>query len=274
MRPERAHISRVTGAGALLTLVLCLLILMPFTVQARQKVYLTNGEWPPYLSEKLPHYGFASHIVTEAFAAVDIDVEYGFFPWSRSYFYARNGRDPNNKVWNGTLVWVPTEERQKLFYYSDSVVSDDRVFFHLEDNPLTWAQFDDLKGKIIGGTQHTSYPFLEELAHRGVIKLEKKGDYETLFRRLLLRRIDAVPHVRRVAEYFLRTSLSAEQRNRITASPTVIDTLHYHLILNRKNPDNEQLTELFNQGLQIIKNNGVYDALLHHLHNGDYDHPQ
>ncbi len=84
----------------------------------------------PYLSAELPHYGFASHLVEEAFAAVDIDVEYGFFPWQRSYNYAREGKDPDGGRWHGTLVWVPTEERKNTSFIP-IVSSATRKFFFI-----------------------------------------------------------------------------------------------------------------------------------------------
>ena len=39
--------------------------------QTLKTIRLTNGEWQPYLSKDVPHYGFASHIVTEAFALAE-----------------------------------------------------------------------------------------------------------------------------------------------------------------------------------------------------------
>ncbi len=53
--------------------------------QTSKTIRLTNGEWQPYLSKDTPHRGFASHIVIEAFALVGVEVEYGFFPWKRSF---------------------------------------------------------------------------------------------------------------------------------------------------------------------------------------------
>lgn len=61
------------------------------TAHARDHVVLSNGEWAPYLSENLPHYGAASHIVQAAFAAVDVEVRYEFYPWKRSYKLALEG---------------------------------------------------------------------------------------------------------------------------------------------------------------------------------------
>ncbi len=74
--------------------IISLLIFISFYVQAlfaTDVIRITNGEWAPYLSNKLPNKGFASHIVREAFAAVEIEVKYGFFPWKRSYKLAKEG---------------------------------------------------------------------------------------------------------------------------------------------------------------------------------------
>ena len=38
--------------------------------ESAKTIRLTNGEWQPYLSKDVPHHGFASHVVTEAFAQV------------------------------------------------------------------------------------------------------------------------------------------------------------------------------------------------------------
>lgn len=44
------------------------------------KIRSTNGEWPPYLSENLPHYGLASHIISEAFAKKGLPLNMAFSP--------------------------------------------------------------------------------------------------------------------------------------------------------------------------------------------------
>lgn len=69
------------------------LFLFTSVVHGKDTIRITNGEWPPYLSKKLPHYGFASHLITEAFATVNVEVEYGFFPWKRAFRNAQEGTD-------------------------------------------------------------------------------------------------------------------------------------------------------------------------------------
>ena len=232
---------------------------------AQGQIVLSNGEWAPYLSESLPHYGAASHIVQEAFSAKDIKTRYEFYPWKRSYKLAKDGEV------NGTPVWVYTEERAKDFYYTDVVITDYEYLFHLKEKPLTWHRIEDLKGRIIGATLHTVYPTLEEGAAKGVLVIERGGNYDNLYHRLLNNRIDAIPQVNQVGQYYLRTTLSPEQRDRITYSPTVLQERKYHLILSKKIQENKKLLARFNQGLAAIIANGTYVKILKDLENGEYD---
>ena len=125
---------------------------------------------------------------------------------------------------------------------------------------------------IIGGTLHTVYPVFEQAEQKGILKIERAGTYENLFRRLLGRRIDAVPQVSAVGSFLVRTRLSAEQQAMISVHPTIIQTRHYALILSKAVPDNRRFLKLFNKGLAIIRNNGTYDLLKDRLSRGGYDH--
>lgn len=243
-----------------------------FSVSAGETIRITNGDWPPYLSETLPYNGFASHIVTEAYAAVGVTVEYGFFPWSRSFEHAKEGKG-SGEVWHGSIVWVYTEERALDFYYTDVVVSDDEVLFYLKSSPIEWKEVNDLSGKNIGGTLNTVYPVFESAEKAGVLKIQRAGNYDNLFKRLLKKRIDAVPQVLNVGNYMLRTSLTPEEQSQIHFSPTVIQKRDYHVIISKHDKDNFRFVNLFNEGLRIIKENGTYDRLLSMLNSGGYDRP-
>lgn len=246
-------------------LLLALLGLISRTGVANENICLSNGEWAPYLSKKLPHYGAASHIVEKAFAAVGITVEYQFFPWKRSYRNALDG------VCNGTLVWVYTPERARNFYYSDVVITDVEYLFHLKDTPLQWKSVDDLQGLTIGATLHTVYPTLEEAAEGNILRIERGGNYDNLYRRLLKKRIDAVPQVAEVGKYYLRTSLTVAEQAQVTYSDTILQTRKYHLILSKKVDANIRYLELFNQGLKTIRANGTYKGIIGALQRGEYD---
>ncbi|MCP4687520.1 MAG: amino acid ABC transporter substrate-binding protein, partial [Desulfobacterales bacterium] len=112
--------------------ILLLLFLLCFASVgfAEETITLTNGEWPPYMSERLEHHGVVSRIVVEAFALEGVRVEYSFFPWIRALSLAKAG------AFDGSVVWWKTPEREKDFFFSDPVLDVRYVFFHLKSNPF------------------------------------------------------------------------------------------------------------------------------------------
>jgi len=129
----------------------CLFFAVTQSAVAEQTVRLTNGEWQPYMSEHVPHLGMGSHIVTEAFALVDVQVEYGFVPWKRAFDVAKKG------TWDGTVGWSYNDERGQSFFFTDPVFPSIFGFFHLKDSTFDWNAMEDLKDTKIGATMEYSY---------------------------------------------------------------------------------------------------------------------
>ncbi len=240
------------------------LALIPINTAAEEIIKLTSGEWPPHLSMHLPEDGFAAAMVREAFLAVGITVNYGYYPWKRAYHIAKNG----SSGWHGSVVWLYTDERAKSFYYSDPVITESGFLYYLTSKPIVWKSVEDLEGMVLGGTSHTVYKRLERAESQNILKIDRAGNYDVLFDRLLAKRIDAIPNIKSVADYYLYTRYSQKERDKVTYSPTAIETRVYHLILNKKDPNNQKYIERFNKGLKIIKENGTYDLLLHRLETG------
>lgn len=239
---------------------------------AAEKIRLTNGEWPPYLSENIHENGFASHVVRLAFEAVDIEVEYGFFPWPRSYRYALTGRGLDSDVWHGTVIWSYTPERAADFYFSDLVQEDKYVLFSKTGLSDEYNSFDDLYGKHIGATAHTAYPIFERAEKLGLLTIERSGNYDDLLKKLLYRDIDAFPIERQVGKYYIATTLNADEQQGIQELQIPLETRKHYLILSKQLDENIRLMELFNRGLKIIRDNGIYDQLLNDLENGRYNY--
>ncbi len=139
------------------------------TPEAEEKtIMITNGEWLPYHSENLPHYGAGSRIVTEAFALEGIKVEWGFFPWSRAYSYAVDG------TWEASIGWIKTPEREEEVYFSEPVYGGPWVFFHLKSVPFEWNTIDDLQGLTIGATADYSYgDEFDNAEKQGIINVDR-----------------------------------------------------------------------------------------------------
>lgn len=220
-------------------------------------VRLTNGEWPPYLSENLEHNGFASQIVTEAFKNVGISVEYGFFVWKRSYDQAKAGR------WDGSVVWRHTPERAEHFFFSAPVIEGRDYFFHLKDYSFDWKTMEDLKGIAIGGTAsyHYSTPF-KIAEESGIIQVDRTSTDEQNFRKLLKGKIDIFPIGLDVGLFLLRNKFPKETRDLIAYHPTPLNSDTLHLMMSKRIKKSEELISFFNKGLQELKDSGRYNQII------------
>lgn len=236
--------------ASLQTLTLGLLLTALSTLAFADTVRLTNGDWLPYLSRTPPH-GEVSQIIAAAFAHEDVSVTWGFFPWSRSYILARDGR------WDGSAAWSCTRERFRDFYFSEAIEPIRYVFFHLSDRTFEWDDMADLKGLRIGLTQDYSYgPALEEAAQKGWFTTDTTTSDEVNFRKLLAGRIDVFPMDIRAGLALIQKSLSVQQATRLTYHPRVLHAANLHLILSRKVAGNQALMQRFNSGLQAVRDTG------------------
>jgi polar amino acid transport system substrate-binding protein len=238
----------------------CLLLICLFAsapAGAEGVVRLTNGEWPPYLSEQLPGYGLASRIVTAAFAQQGIKVEYGFYPWPRSLALAKT------KEWNGSLVWVRTAERSRDFNFSDPVIDLSSVFFHLKTMQFKWTTLADLAHYSIGVTNGYSYgqPFADAVK-QGRLRVEVVPSDELNFRKLLHGRIQLFLDNRLAGQALLARIFTPDEASQIVAGSDYVGTRPLCLMLNKRQPQNAQLMVQFNAGLKKLRDSGELDRML------------
>ncbi|GLS92119.1 ABC transporter substrate-binding protein [Psychromonas marina] len=245
-------------------LLLLFIFSISLTVKANQTIRLTTGEWSPYLSEDLKHYGFVSHIVTEAFALEGIKVEYIFRPWKRAYKDALVGK------YHGSIVWTKNPEREQYFYYSDLVVAGQSVFFHLKSFSFDWQNPEDLVGLNIGGTLGYKYSLLEELEAQGKINIHRVATDEQSYGMLLLKRIDIFQQDLDAGYEWLQDNLMEQDIAQFTHHPKPIINDNYHLILSKEVDDNQHLMTLFNRGLKRLKKSGKYQQYISESRQGHY----
>ncbi len=225
--------------------------------QAQDTIRLTTGKWQPFTSKSAPHYGFASHIVTEAFALVGVEVEYGFFPWKRAMKLARDGK------WDGSAIWYDTEERRADFFYSDPVVPTTMVFFHLKSYQFDWDEFEDLEDVRVGGTSEYSYGTAFDAAeHAGDFRTHRAISDEVGLTNLLKGRIDVFPGELLVTYEQIRDTFSKEDGALFTHHPKHISKTPLYLLLSKEVPDSDEMRDRFNEGLGMLQESGRYDQIL------------
>ncbi len=235
-------------------------------LQAEDTVILSNGEWPPYYGEKLPHYGFDSHIVSEAFALVGIKTEYRFFPWVRALHMSKEGD------YDGGVGWGKSAEFEEYHYISDATSEYEYVFFYHRNTPFNWETLNDIRGLKVGLTRGYDYPpGIRQMVDKGEFRADWVSRDELNFRKLLAGRIDIFPNARLAGLLQIQQIFGSEEREQIMYHRRAIEKKTLHLILGRKIRKNEERMHLFNKGLKMLKENGFYDKIVQAAMRGEYN---
>ncbi len=235
-------------------LLLCLSLLLSSSFSnslVADEVRLTNGEWPPYLGQHLPHQGIASRIVAEAFAIEGIQVQWDFYPWARALMLAERGKRA------GTAVWLRNPEREQAFFISEPVVDSGYYLFHRKELNFDWQRVEDLRNLKIGGTNGYDYgqPFQRAEAD-GLLHVRRLTSDELGLRQLLAGRIEVFPLDKAVGFDMLQQHFSAAERAQLSFHPKPLRSDTLHLLLSRAVPGNAELIERFNHGLRQLRESG------------------
>jgi len=234
--------------------------------QTRDKIRLTSGDYQPMMSEKEPHHGFVSHIITEAFGLVGVEVEYGYFPWEKSFELAKEGE------WDGSAAWWDRPERREGFFFSDPIAPSKVVFFHTKSSKLDWSTYEDLKDLTIGATEAYDYgKEFNKAKEAGIISVELAPTDEANLKKLLEGQIDAFIGDLMVTNEQIRDTFTADEVEQFTHSSKPVFEESVFLLLSKKIPDSEQVRERFNEGLAMLKESGKYDQIIADAEAGKYD---
>lgn len=226
---------------------------------ASESISISVGEYPPYISESLPYYGIAAQIVSEAFAKEGIEVHYVFVPWNRAL------RMTENNDTDASLLWVITEEREKIYLFSDIVITGKAVFFYQKNFAFDWTDYYDLEGLRFGGLSSASYPWLDECRSLGInLSIDLVQSDKQNFGKLLLGRIDLFSLDLLVGSYLLLHEFTSEERNNTTYHKKVIEEWDYRLLFSRHINTNRniELISKFNSGIAELIDSGRYDEII------------
>lgn len=242
------------------------LFFSPITIGARETVVLTTGEFPPLNSTALKHLGLMPRLVKEAFKQEEVDVEFKFYPWSRAYIESRDGNV------NGTIQWFYSAKRLQEHYYSDPVLEERFVWFHLKTTVFDWQQLSDIDSDTrIGAMRGFTYTkAFYQAIENGKLSVQFISKHQQALGMLQLKRIDIFPENIDVGYFKIQQNFSPKIAAQFTHHPTPFITTRNHLLLSRKHPDSPRLLKLFNRGLAKLKASGRYDQFIKESRRGDY----
>lgn len=226
--------------------------------QAQDTVTISSGEWAPFTSENLPHFGIGPHIVTAAFAKAGLKAEYQWYPWTRAMKEAEDGNV------DFTAIWVYNEDRGRRFNYSNPVVYSNSVFFYRTSEDFDWNGYDDFpRNTVVGTTRGYSYgQAFDDAANARKFDVDITRTDLLNFKKLMRGRIDLFPIDELVGYDILKNSFTATEVQRVIAHPRALSTEPMHLLRSKKHPQGSELLNQFNKGLQLLKSSGEYDKIL------------
>ena len=248
---------------------------------SKSKVTIAAGDWPPFLKKKgLAHMGVGAHIVTSAFKKVGVKVKYRFLPWAKGMTEAKKGK----KV-DGAILWLKKPDREEIFHYSNRVMAETNVFFHLKNKPFKCAgngklldtqcmkDIADRKLKV-GGIFKFSYSDSFDKAvgksgdkddsSKAIIKNFKRERKSILnFKKLIKGKIDIYPQEINVGYYELNNQIKKKSdSSKVTHFKVPLQENPSYLIMPKKNGFSKGLVDKFNEGLEKLRKSGEYDKML------------
>lgn len=237
------------------------------TAQAAEQpeLKISVGDWPPYLSSELKHNGVIAHLISDILADEGYRVTFQFLPWPRAYSAAAAGR------FDGTAVWMHKAEREADFYFSEPLLDEQFVFFHLKSVPFDWQRFDDLTGMTLGGGLEYSYgPQFDAFLAKNTVKMERVSTDMQNFEKLLKERVVLYPQEMNVGYAALRNHFSASDQAKITHHPRPLLSNRSYLMLPKTLASSPALMARFNQRLADYRKSGRYQRYFDDLNQGKY----
>ena len=222
------------------------------SISHAEKIVAVGDTWPPFVSEDLPDKGIAMAIAKAAFESQGYEVEMKFVPWARAIGGVKSGTyDVLVSTW-----W--TKERSEYLNYSDYFIQNNIKFIKKAADDFEYEGLESLEGKTVGVIR--AYGYSEDfLAAENFTKPEVAAFVYNL-KKLNANRIDLT-----LEDEIVAKSVIAKDDNfkgKFTFSKKNLSSNNLYVTSGLKNPRNKSIINAFNKGLEIIKNNGLYEEIL------------
>lgn len=217
-------------------------------------VHVVTLEFPPYVSESLPHRGWAWEVCATILREAGYEPHLQILPWARALALTRDGKA------DALYLANVNDERREWAVFTDPVGEEVSVPFgraDLQAGPDILARRGTRVGSLRGA--HV----LKILAGQGV-EIYPVVTLDQGFRMVKVGRLDLLVTDRYVGMHLLQTGMPPDYRQSIIPLDIAIDSNQLHLAISRKMPDHDQLQKDFNAGLAELRASGRYQAILGH----------
>lgn len=231
-------------------------------------VKIATTEYAPYTSEEMEHNGYMNHIISEVFLETGVRAEFIYVPWEDALEGAKNGE--YDAISYGNYV----RDREKTFWHSEPVTSENLVFYvNNESGPDMWSGLNDLTDYTMGVTK--DYLYNNELSRyiKEGKNISTADTDDENFNQLIDGDTDIFPIDELTGWYLLQRDFSEAERDEIHQISPLVSTVTTHLLVP-KNKEKRLVLELFNRGLNNLKEKGELDRFKRLLREGYYQTPE
>jgi len=215
-------------------------------------IQITTIDYPPLLGSKS---GLITEIVTEAFKSKEITVEYKIYPMARIVWSVTEGSKVVAAV--GSRDWFHKADVAENVHFV-SIYFTGLIFFSLKEkfpHGVEYDKLEDLKKYEIGYVRGGS---LIPIFKKANLNLQLVATISQNVLKLHKGRVDMFAATE-LGGWAVIRKYYPEEVNKFSVSDKFIHHINGDIIFAK---NQEALTDIFNQGLEIIKNNGSYLNIL------------
>ncbi|BBN80109.1 ABC transporter substrate-binding protein [Pseudoalteromonas sp. A25] len=213
-------------------------------------IYISTGQWPPYMDQGRRDQGCVAKLIRDAFALSNLKVRFVFMPWDRAY------QEGQKKAFSGSAYWYFSEQRAQDYIYTKTPVTTEvSRFYHLTSLNLNYQTYKDLAPYRLVLNQGLTYPDeLLEAIERHDISIVN-ATYTTKNLSFLLReRADVVILTEQTKTEYAKT-LTQEQNKLITFQDKPAFVTQGYLLINKHSA---QYVSIFDVGVKTLWQDRAY----------------
>lgn len=242
------------------------LILLLSSFAFSKTLTMATGEWSPWVSKSLKHYGAASYIAKEAFKTQNIDLEFNFYPWKRAYLTAKVTKD------DVSGFWLKNKKREKDFYFSDEIFTIKNVFIFKKGKNIKFDSIDDLKNYKVAITRGYSYSQkIDDMIKNSQLDIHTVNSDLAGLRQTLKKDIfDVFICSLSVASELLKDNFTQEEIDKLQISRKSVFEKGVYLMVSKEHKDNQKILNSFNKGLKELRSKGIITKMIEDSYIGKY----
>lgn len=226
-----------------------LLIFSTGVVATPDYIKMTTSYWPPYVAPELEHDGQFSERLRQAFAAVNIQLDIGIFPWRRAVRYIDIA-----SAYSGYFPEYAQTDSEDRYYCSNGLMTASLALAQSRHRPLIrWQQLEELAPYRIGIVDgYSNTPQFDRLASQGTLQTSSSHTDLMNLRKLAYGRVDLALIDPEVFHYLLRNESSLQPiADQLILQPTPLATQQL-VACFRHDEAGRQLRDKLNEGIQLL----------------------